>query len=41
MVYVQGFVQEVAKFLRLDPTQVTRTYMRRIRDVAARHRSAG
>ncbi|NUP13846.1 MAG: P-loop NTPase [Polyangiaceae bacterium] len=39
MVYVQGFVQEVAKFLKLDTTQVTRTYMRRIRDIAARQRS--
>lgn len=41
LVYVQGFVQEVAKYLKLDPTQVTRTYMRRIRDVFARQRSAG
>jgi len=40
MVYVQGFVQEVAKFLKLDPTQVTRTYMRRIREIADRKRSA-
>lgn len=37
-VYIQGFVQEVAKFLKLDPTQVTRTYMRRIRDIISRHR---
>ena len=34
-VYVQGFIQEVAKFLKLDPTQVTRTYMRRYRDLAS------
>lgn len=34
-VYVQGFVQEVAKFLKLDPTQVTRTYMRRFRELAS------
>ncbi len=40
MVYVQGFVQEVAKFLKLDPTQVTRTYMRRLRDIDARTRRA-
>lgn len=34
-VYVQGFVQEVAKYLKLDPTQVTRTYMRRFRELAS------
>ncbi len=28
-VYLRGFVQEVAKFLKLDPTQVARTYLRR------------
>lgn len=33
-VYVQGFVQEVAKFLKLDPTQVARTYVRRLREIA-------
>ncbi len=32
LVYVQGFVQEYAKFLKLDVTQVSRTYMRRARD---------
>ncbi len=32
MVYVRGFVAEVAKYLRLDPVQVQRTYVRRIRD---------
>ena len=26
MVYVQGFVTEFAKYLKLDPTQVSRTY---------------
>ena len=31
-VYVQGFVQTVAKFLRLDPAQVSKTYMRRLRE---------
>jgi flagellar biosynthesis protein FlhG len=31
-VYVQGFVTEVAKFLKLDATQVARTYMRRMRE---------
>lgn len=33
-VYVQGFVREIAKLLRLDPTQVTKTYMRRYREAA-------
>lgn len=28
-VYVRGFVTEVAKFLKLDPDQVSRTYLRR------------
>jgi flagellar biosynthesis protein FlhG len=28
-VYLRGFVQEIAKYLRLDPTQVARTYLRR------------
>ena len=27
--------REVAKFLKLDPTQVTRTYMRRYRNLAS------
>ncbi len=31
-VYVRGFVAELAKFLRLDPPQVQRTYMRRMRE---------
>ena len=34
-VYVQGFVQTVAKFLKLDPAQVSKTYMRRLREGAA------
>lgn len=34
-VYVQGFVQTVAKFLKLDPAQVAKTYMRRLREGAA------
>jgi flagellar biosynthesis protein FlhG len=33
-VYVQGFVQQVAKFLRLDPVQVAKTYMRRLRELS-------
>ena len=31
-VYLRGFVQEIAKFLKLDPTQVARTYLRRYND---------
>jgi flagellar biosynthesis protein FlhG len=31
-VYVQGFVHTVAKFLKLDPAQVAKTYMRRLRN---------
>jgi flagellar biosynthesis protein FlhG len=31
-VYVRGFVQEVAKYLRLDPTQVSKTYLKRYRE---------
>jgi flagellar biosynthesis protein FlhG len=34
-VYVQGFVQQVAKMLKLDPAQVAKTYMRRLRELAA------
>jgi flagellar biosynthesis protein FlhG len=33
-VYVQGFVQTIAKFLKLDPAQVGKTYMRRLREGA-------
>ena len=39
-VYVRGFVAELAKFLRLDPPQVQRTYLRRMRErLAGRGRS--
>jgi flagellar biosynthesis protein FlhG len=39
-VYVRGFVAELAKFLRLDPPQVQRTYVRRMRErLAGRGRS--
>lgn len=31
-VYVRGFVSELAKYLRLDPAQVQRTYLRRMRE---------
>ncbi len=32
IVYVRGFVTEVAKYLRLDPAHVQRTYLRRMRE---------
>jgi flagellar biosynthesis protein FlhG len=35
-VYVQGFVQQIARFLKLDPAQVTKTYMRRLREAGTR-----
>lgn len=31
LVYTRGFVQQLAKYLKLDPAQVTRTYLRRFR----------
>jgi flagellar biosynthesis protein FlhG len=34
-VYVRGFVSELAKYLRLDPSQVQRTYLRRMRERVA------
>jgi flagellar biosynthesis protein FlhG len=34
LVYVQGFVRQVASHLALDPTQVAKTYMRRVREAA-------
>lgn len=42
LVYVQGFVQQIAKFLKLDPAQVAKTYTRRLRDLSdIRSRSGG
>jgi flagellar biosynthesis protein FlhG len=35
IVYVRGFVNEVAKYLRLDPPQVQKTYLRRLRESLA------
>jgi flagellar biosynthesis protein FlhG len=35
IVYVRGFVSELAKYLRLDPAQVQRTYLRRMREKRA------
>jgi flagellar biosynthesis protein FlhG len=32
MVYTRGFIQQFAKYLQLDPAQVSRTYLRRMRD---------
>jgi cytoskeletal protein RodZ len=32
LVYTRGFVHEMARFLSLDPTQVTRTYLKRFRE---------
>jgi flagellar biosynthesis protein FlhG len=32
LVYTRGFVQEVAKYLRLDPAQVSKTYLKRYRE---------
>lgn len=32
LVYTRGFVQQLAKYLKLDPTQVSRSYLRRLRD---------
>jgi len=31
LVYTRGFVQQVSKYLKLDPAQVCRTYLRRMR----------
>jgi len=35
LVYTRGFVQELAKFLRLDASQVVRTYLKRMRETLA------
>jgi flagellar biosynthesis protein FlhG len=40
LVYVQGFVTEIAKFLKLDATQVTRSYMSRFREISAQLRGS-
>lgn len=34
-VYISGFVQTVAKLLKLDPSQVSKTYMRKLRENAS------
>lgn len=42
LVYTRGFLGELAKQLRLDPTQVQKTYLRRLReDFAARGKELG
>lgn len=38
LVYTRGFIQQIAKYLKLDPAQVSRTYLRRMR---AWHASTG
>jgi flagellar biosynthesis protein FlhG len=35
LVYTRGFVQELAKYLKLDPAQVVKTYVRRLREYRA------
>ncbi|MCC6215676.1 MAG: helix-turn-helix domain-containing protein [Polyangiaceae bacterium] len=35
LVYTRGFLQQVARHLGLDPTQVTKTYLRRLREARA------
>lgn len=35
-VYVRGFVSELAKYLKLDPAQVQKTFLRRMRESLAR-----
>jgi flagellar biosynthesis protein FlhG len=35
LVYTRGFVQEFAKYLKLDTAQVTKTYLRRLREFRA------
>jgi flagellar biosynthesis protein FlhG len=37
-VYVRGFLQQIAKALKLDPTQVTKTYLKRVRGVREDYR---
>jgi flagellar biosynthesis protein FlhG len=32
VVYTRGFLSELAKYLRLDPAQVQKTYLRRLRE---------
>ncbi|MFO7177615.1 MAG: helix-turn-helix domain-containing protein [Pseudomonadota bacterium] len=41
LVYTRGFVRELAKYLKLDPTQVTRTYLSRMRAALAPEEDAG
>jgi flagellar biosynthesis protein FlhG len=38
-VYLRGFVTELAKYLKLDSTQVTRTYLKRYREWKTHHPS--
>jgi len=34
-VYVRGFVQQLARYLKLDASQVAKTYLRRMRETLA------
>jgi flagellar biosynthesis protein FlhG len=40
-VYVRGFVSELAKYLKLDPAQVQKTFLRRMRDGLPRDGAGG
>ena len=40
LVYVRGFIAEVAKFLKLDPAQVQKTYLRRMRSAGEARKGA-
>lgn len=39
-VYVRGFIQQLARQLKLDPAQVAKTYMRRMREALAARRQS-
>ncbi|MFC1642528.1 helix-turn-helix domain-containing protein [Myxococcota bacterium] len=41
IVYTRGFVQQVARYLQLDPSQVSRTYLRRLREWRASQGESG
>lgn len=40
-VYLRGFINEVAKYLKLDPMQVSRTYLKRYREWRQQQEQAG
>ena len=41
IVYVRGFLSELAKFLRLDPPQVQKTYLRKVRAAVEARKGEG